>query len=106
MKKQPTARERIKEDEEKGKSVKEMPSEAKHCTAGALICAGRNQLGMDLLEVHLENRKKQETSVKEKLKKEKEEYESAKEIADSLLEQKTPDEMKVSELRAIIKPHK
>ena len=52
------ARERIKKDLDDGKSVKKKLQSTKRKTAGMLIKAGTNRLGMDLLEIHKENQLK------------------------------------------------
>ena len=101
------SRERIKDEQAKGKELREQLQSVKKLTAGKLFKAGTTRLGSTLLQVHEENLLKQGIKDAERLKKEAEKYEEMVIKAKEIMDRNVPfDKLKVSEMKIVLAPLK
>ena len=100
-------RERIKEDMQKGKTIKEELMKATRITASIVIKAGSFRLSQDVFEAHKETEKDKRNALIEKLKNEEERYNKYVKAAEKVWEVKEKvEDMTIKELTDICRPLK
>ncbi len=100
-------RERIKEDMQKGKTIKEELMKATHITASIVIKAGSFRLNKDVFEAHKETERDKKRALIEKQKSEEEKYNKYVKVAEKVWEVKEKlENMTIKELTDVCRPLK
>ena len=101
------ARERIKEENYKGKSIRDTLKEGKRVTSGIVFKAGTTRLGKTVFDVAQDNIQEKINEANNKSKKDKNDYLESKKKAAEIFDRKlTVDKMTIAELKAVCKPIK
>ena len=101
------ARERIKREQEDGKSVSEKLKKSTKITAGIIWKCGTNHLGKNILDVMKQDQVKKYQAEKEKIQKAESAYLKMKHESDALIATgKAISQFNLKELTTIIKPYK
>ena len=102
-----SARERIKENLNTGKTIKDQLKEAKRITSGIVFKCNTTRLGQTVFEACKENQMKKKEEEKKKMRKDKEDYDQMVIKAKEIFARKQDVEMMtIRELTTICKPHK
>ena len=101
------SRERIRDEKNKGKDVREQLKSVKKLTAGKLFKVGTTRLGKSLLDIHRENSKKEFHKERDRLVKEEAKYDESVIKAREILDKDVPfEKLKVKELHQVWAPLK
>ena len=101
------ARERIKKEQDDGKSVSEKLQKSSKITAGIMWKCGTNHVGKNVLDVMKQDQVKKNHAEKEKIQKAEKAYVKLKHESDALIATgKMMDQFNLKELTTIIKPYK
>jgi len=100
-------REKINEDMNTGKELKELLKESKRITSGVIFKAGSVRLGKTVFDIHMENQEDKRKEAIAKMKKDEREYNDNVEKAKAVFEKKSElQSMTIRELTIICKPLK
>ena len=100
-------REKINDDMNTGKSLKEKLKESKRISSGIIFKAGSVRLGKTVFDIHKENQEEKKQEMIKKVKKDEKEYFENIAKAKAVFEKKTDlESMTIKELTAICKPLK
>ena len=101
------ARERIKSDHLRGKSIKEKLEAAKRVTSGIVFASGTSRLGKTVFDVCKENQERRKAEIMDKIKKEEAKYQQHVKEAHAVFDKKSDiNKMTIKELTTICKPLK
>ena len=101
------ARERIKQEYNKGKLIKDILKQARKVTSGIVFKAGTTRLGKTVFDVAQDNIREKINIANNKIKKMEKEYLQNKMKAEDIFSKKhTIEKMTIAKLKAVCKPHK